>query len=479
MKKNIYYKKLMPRQTSTRASGTKSRVSRSVTTPIIAPLPPQPLQVMTPTAVGTESQIIVTTLMICCLALLGTFGVSMAAGIINLTGQNNPPILFTASQCSDTDSVSAVIDMANMYPSDKYMTTYGSSTTQLKNFDPFKSGTARCQDTTKFVALKDQCYIDIYGPLGYTGSSAVASCAPTEKRCRVMERFAYPVVDTSSSSTQYAVGGFNYLCKNGCMSGACVKDASTTPPVTPVCTDSDSITGMPIGNVYLQGVTTGYLYSSSTASGSPATISPITKNDQCNGSLYLTEYTCSGILVASNNISCQWGCENGACRAKPTTLNCTETDSAFNDGIDYYNKGVTVGFDGYKYSTSTDSCSSASVVQESYCVTMPGSTQTKSVASFTCPTGFGCSNGACVRNSGNKNCAESDSGLDIFHKGQTAGMRDNDIYAPVVSSTDYCSSGIAVQEFFCTTIGASYQNMTQGTYYCPTGFTCSDGACRK
>ncbi len=294
----------MSRQTSMRDNGTTPRVSRSAKSPIFANLSSQPLQVMTPTTVGTENKIIMATLVVCCLALLGAFGAQIAAGIINMSSKNNPPILFADSQCKDTDSADVVVDIASIYPLDKYLASFGSSTSQLKNFDPFTAGTARCQDTTKYVALKDQCYIDVYGPVGYLYSSAVSSCAPTDKRCRVMERFAYPIKTTSSSDIQYAVGGWGYLCKNGCVSGACVKDPA------PICTDSDlSSTTFPYisknSSPYIKGVTTGLMGGFST-----------TTYDVCYGPSELNqliEYYCSNGQVTNTGITCDNGCIDGAC----------------------------------------------------------------------------------------------------------------------------------------------------------------------
>ena len=297
----------MPRKTPARVSGIKPRATRSFSDPVSVPLAPRPVQLATPTLVRTENQIVLATLMICCVVLLGAFGTSMAAGIINLSGQNNPPILFDWSQCTDGDSAAVTLDYSQIYPSAGFVAAYGTSTNNLIKFDPFTASTARCQDATKYVALKDQCYIDIYGSLGYVGSSAVASCAPTDKRCRVMDRFAYPVVSSSgaviTSSTKYAVGGWNYLCKNGCVSGACVKN-----PI-PVCFDSDlSSTTFPYisgtSDPYVKGTTVGFMNGVS-----------VNVQDSCFDANQLTEYYCSNGQVLSTGIACANGSASGSCVA--------------------------------------------------------------------------------------------------------------------------------------------------------------------
>jgi len=61
-------------------SAPAGRLKKNPVMPM-ASLPPQPLQVMAPVAVKTENKLALGVLMICCVALLGTFGASIMAGL--------------------------------------------------------------------------------------------------------------------------------------------------------------------------------------------------------------------------------------------------------------------------------------------------------------------------------------------------------------------------------------------------------------
>ena len=71
-------------------------------------------------------------------------------------------------------------------------------------------------------------------------------------------------------------------------------------------------------------------------------------------------------------------------------------------------------------------------------------------------------NGTC--NITTENCNETDSGKDIYHKGDTA--KDNE------SASDRCTNSTAILEFYCMN-----NSIVNETLECDAGYECDDGAC--
>ncbi|MBI4173424.1 MAG: Ig-like domain-containing protein, partial [Candidatus Aenigmarchaeota archaeon] len=70
-------------------------------------------------------------------------------------------------------------------------------------------------------------------------------------------------------------------------------------------------------------------------------------------------------------------------------------------------------------------------------------------------------------------CSDSgDNGDDKFQQGTARGVDTNGI---IYSKTDYCVGASAVYEFYCGGVNKAYR--LEGKRDCPTGYTCSDGAC--
>ncbi len=69
----------------------------------------------------------------------------------------------------------------------------------------------------------------------------------------------------------------------------------------------------------------------------------------------LVEYYCDGNQVKNKTYTCDYGCENGACRQEPEEDNntyCTDSDG----GLDYYTKGVVTGMQSGDPYTYEDEC---------------------------------------------------------------------------------------------------------------------------
>jgi hypothetical protein len=346
----------------------KSMPVKSATPRVKKALLPSPIITMTEPAVDVslESKVVPAMAIIASVAMLMAFGSIIAAAAVNMSSMNNPPIPFEASQCTDGDKSNVTLDPAQIYPLAGFASAYGSSTA-VKNFDPFTASKAVCRDSAKYVGYIDQCYKDNYGPLGYIGSVAVASCAPTDKRCRVRDGFAYPMASTTTAPAKWAISSWNYLCKNGCIAGACLKDPA------PVCTDSDIDSNTGQSNPFMAGSVTGLLNGVVT-----------TTLDYCESATILHEYSCGGAgQIMQTSIQCTDNCigavsVGGKCYkstvsvplypAAPTIKEtkpnnppkCTDSDG----GKDYYASGTI---------TTNDPAGSGSM-KEMCLVQKPGNT---------------------------------------------------------------------------------------------------------
>jgi hypothetical protein len=145
-------------------------------------------------------------------------------------------------------------------------------------------------------------------------------------------------------------------------------------------------------------------------------------------------------------------------------LNCSDPDGGINYAVA---SNVTLVLSDGSVSVSPDFCID-SVLIERYCATINGTPYNVSNVQYSCP--YGCSNGACVNATVTPtptpvaNCTDSDGGLNYGVKG-TATKGGTSI-------TDSCYSPAHVYEMYC-----SGNELASGVYACPSGTTCSDGAC--
>jgi len=219
-----------------------------------------------------------------------------------------------------------------------------------------------------------------------------------------------------------AATSVSYQCPQGttCASGRCTANK---------CTDTDSMK-----SIYYAGVVTVVNDSGQ-----------FSFNDVCNDYTSVREYSCEGLNLKTELISCPSGyhCSGGDCYSN---VACEDTDG----GPDRYEKGtLTVG-----NIQRTDFCSNSETLVEFSCSGTDSYTQ----ESYVCPSGYGCSNGRCVSVS----CDDSD-GSDIYTKGTVSDSNDD--------YTDYCSGGKVV-EYTC-----SGNYAASNSYSCPSGYYCSDGHC--
>ncbi len=243
-------------------------------------------------------------------------------------------------------------------------------------------------------------------------------------------------------------GMTNFKCPNGCANGACVK--GTTPP-PPTCTENDG--GI---NVMKKGTTKDNSNS---------------YTDYCIGNS-IVEYFCqNGVAKRASDspsgYSCsRYGqnmiCQNGACvkGTTPPPPTCTEDDG----GISYFKRGTCTDSSGSK----TDSCSAdGKKVFEYHCV---NNQRCESQPWYTCPSGYECKNGACVKGTTPPppTCTDSDGGKDYYQKGHCTDSRG-------ASKDDFCYNG-KLHEYSCynNECGSSYT-----PYTCPSGYECKNGACVK
>ncbi|MGV8084932.1 MAG: Kazal-type serine protease inhibitor family protein [Candidatus Bilamarchaeum sp.] len=147
----------------------------------------------------------------------------------------------------------------------------------------------------------------------------------------------------------------------------------------------------------------------------------------------------------------------GACRTNNQTVTCTDSDY----GRDVFTKGTATDSRG----STTDSCSGANAVSETYC-----SNNAVTRESVNCPEGYSCSDGSCIRSQTNNNtqmgCSDSDSGRDYYTKGAVTvnGIRNEDVCADVrLVKEYYCENGVSRNE----------------NYQCPSGYRCENGKCNQ
>lgn len=181
--------------------------------------------------------------------------------------------------------------------------------------------------------------------------------------------------------------------------------------------------------------------------------------DYCTGSGYIVEYYCNtNYELETLQTPCDNGyeCSNGAC--VKAEKKCTDSDG----GKNIYVKGTATGtLENGVYTTAVDSCSSNTQVLERYC---DGNTLkvTDSDGEF-CPSGYVCSDGACVAQQTQEYCSDND-GSNIYTKGSVTNQDGQ--------YSDFCTADGTLMETWCKN-GKKY---TTG-YTCPSNYICSNGAC--
>ena len=225
------------------------------------------------------------------------------------------------------------------------------------------------------------------------------------------------------------------------------------------------------------------------------TCGSVTANDNCG--ILRTVPSCG---TCSAGYSCN---SSGKCVLNPT---CTDTDSSTYPTINYTLKGTASN----QTASLTDYCFSNTTLYEFYC-NSSGNLRIN-LNSYTCPSGYNCSNGACVsaptcipvtctqlnRNCGISNngcgvnlncgtcengfscvnglckvtnCTDTDNGVNVSIKGRIYGFDGYNYF----SNWDYCALG-GVADYVC------YNDPSMGVWgtafmSCPSGTTCSNGAC--
>ena len=249
------------------------------------------------------------------------------------------------------------------------------------------------------------------------------------------------------------LGSIIVSCPNGysCSSGACVQSASN-----PTCQDSTPGTY----NLYAKKSITF------TNGGTTTTYS-----DFCTDTNTVEKYWCSGNTVSSGDLGCPSGysCSNGACAQSGTSQSCSGPSgkNLFTKSSTYYSYGGTT-------TTYTDYCIDSSNIMKYWC-----GGWTLNIWNFTCPSGYSCSDGACV-SSGSQTSCSAPYAYDLYTKGTATGW---DYYkSRIITTTDYCTAYSGGAETSTGPYVAKEQCLSDGRvnaqyYACPSGYSCSDGAC--
>lgn len=260
---------------------------------------------------------------------------------------------------------------------------------------------------------------------GYYDSSGKKQSGLASDECVSTSKVReYSCAGTPTSSS-YAPNYADYNCPSGyvCAAGKCTE-------LTLACTDSD------------EG--SNYLYEKGTTRDSSAVYS-----DSCTSSGSLKEYYCSNNIAQYSLLSCPNGyeCMNGAC--KPQTSYCSDSDN----GQNVYAKGTMSDESG----TYQDYCSGSDSVIEYFCSIPFDQNSVK----LSCPSGYSCQDGACVQSA--STCSDSD--------GDNAYSTGSVVFGGQTYS-DYCADIDSVYEMTCENNGVKKRHVN-----CPSGYTCSAGAC--
>ncbi|MBI5224010.1 hypothetical protein HY990_06340 [Candidatus Micrarchaeota archaeon] len=202
-----------------------------------------------------------------------------------------------------------------------------------------------------------------------------------------------------------------------------------------------------------------------------ATEGNLNKVDQCMGSNTILEYYCAYGHIANQSISCPNGyrCNDGACylpnnqtptgntsdqNGVPTSNLCQDTDN----GMSYFIQGRTT----QSGTVRMDECSRFDSVREFYC-------QNNAIQNviYQCPSGYACSNGACVVTS--NRCTDTDGGREPNVRGQVnvVGMTYTS------TSNDVCTDSRHVREYTCNSEG----NPESEVITCSSSRVCENGVC--
>jgi hypothetical protein len=132
---------------------------------------------------------------------------------------------------------------------------------------------------------------------------------------------------------------------------------------------------------------------------------------------------------------------------------CSDSDG----GQDIYTKG-TAKIPGQ---SSTDRCKSADILYEFFCG--PGAVKNETI---TCPSGFGCDDGACVVPVGSASTCQGGKRDDLLTKGT--------VTSGGTAYADACQGESQVKKFYCD--NGKIASETKG---CPSGYNCGEGRCYK
>jgi hypothetical protein len=178
--------------------------------------------------------------------------------------------------------------------------------------------------------------------------------------------------------------------------------------------------------------------------------------DYCINESHVLEYTCLDNEVANVSLTCDYGCEDGACKEpepEPVETGC------IGPIIPDVLKAEGVRLNGVNYN---DVCVDYTTVKDYYCKDNLVKAQNSQ-----CPPGLRCNLGACEDVA--ESCTETDVGQDIFTRGRTTHSKG---LAILLNEWDECVDDGMVKEYYCSLDGANVTELE-----CGSGYKCSGGKC--
>ena len=293
--------KKSPASAKAKASAKPSAVPfRSPVTPI---LPVQPLKVAAPTATMTETNIALSTLIVCCLAVMAAFAAQMMAGIVGVTNSGSATTKVIATTATSTRATTTPSCVDSDFP----LTPSSTPTSTINYFikgtviDTYASGQTKITDYCKSTSTLVEMYCDPKrnNHLNSVDYRCPYGCREVDGACRTtppadMTKPLYPTAPTTTSSI---------------------------PNNPPKCTDSDS--GK---NFYTAGIVVNSTSDPSSSGSIPDScliqyngdyfLTAITSCSPAMGNCYVEEVYCNSTSTSGYSYStayCPKGCNNKAC----------------------------------------------------------------------------------------------------------------------------------------------------------------------
>lgn len=321
-----------------------------------------------------------------------------------------------------------------------------------------------CAKDFKYCSTKDAC--TSAGFYWYTLSchntpAPSYSCAASNNNC--------------INPTECSANGW-YWCKNACYSttSACSGQTYISSPATPTTSSAQTTSSASSATTTTTSASASTPTTTTTATSTTTAAVAVTTTGICqvrNSFTSVVSFSAPDLgtgyaKVAKSGINTIEGlrsaCSQSDYDALLTSYCTSNSEPVQQEVVTYDSQGNWSSTGGGPFGSNQVSC--------------PSQTTTQTLAPLA--TNF---TGAASAASNSSSCTDTDNGTDFGAKGTITGWYPltNNLNATL---TDYCwnnNVAIVLQEYYCYNNSPNNNYITQGTYNCPNGYSCSDGACRS